>query len=837
MQAYEDAVRVLELHGLGTSTYDKEKDVSGFMKRKLYELSAAAREFLASLRVPSWFFALDGNAACLADSARPGNPPGNPPDSKGGDKDGQEDKEDGKDSKDDKDGKDDKKDGKENKKDGGDRKGVKKSDQESKKTRQQRQYAEILFNGSPEFSIGDIKALNAQVRAILAKTLHGQRDVRLKMLDRAKCIAVEGECSKKSCSSCEWRLLASLSLKPDGTSWLTVKCDGEHGEKSRPKGQKMWAPAEAAAIKTAHPNGALLSSRSVRAALADAGLDAHMAKLRLKQYVTRENRKRRGGKQCGQKPIVQELLESVKAWSDKQTTTFSTGPLDELRVVGAPDCGVGHAFFGWTCRGFLNHAVNPNKEPVCIVVDGKHKITNTGAVIATVSFLGKGDLGNTSFVHRSGQRVQVPLHTGTTRPILQAYMDAESTPNWIRLFELLCSVVKTECDYDLKPLVVQVQCDFNDAIEAARRKVFPNSRIARDYPHMMRAVHSTLTAKTHAELRGRIVSFIRATRFLPTLEIFSACWRAFLEELRDTAAKPARDYLVKEYLHVQQTENIKKFYGLREKRLVDCTDIFWADYWSGSLGMHPGSGTGSQTLEGFHSFWQSLLSRRTRQNPCNVLDMMQTLFREHWRSYMREDDKSGSSLWPKSPEPSFLNGTTPHRQGMSSAAEYWAHRHGNNHRFLERDNSAFWVMRSQASDTSASASAQVQRATAQHLVDLLHMSEAEVREALLNAKIVQMREGAPHVSISELSLLFDAHCVVMEGELPGRYCPKIHNRCTSKGRRLCTCSLFVQRAECPHVYFVAGLKEELDLNNMPEKRKPGRPRADAAKKKARYARK
>ena len=112
------------------------------------------------------------------------------------------------------------------------------------------------------------------------------------------------------------------------------------------------------------------------------------------------------------------------------------------------------------------------------------------------------------------------------------------------------------------------------------------------------------------------------------------------------------------------------------------------------------------------------------------------------------------------------------------------------------------------------------------------MSEAEAAEALENAKIIEKQEGAVHISISELNLLFEAHCVVVEGALPAQYGPKIHGRPTSQGRRLCTCGLFVQRAECPHVYFVAGLNDELDLNNVPEKRKPGRPKADAAGRKS-----
>ena len=211
---------------------------------------------------------------------------------------------------------------------------------------------------------------------------------------------------------------------------------------------------------------------------------------------------------------------------------------------------------------------------------------------------------------------------------------------------------------------------------------------------------------------------------------------------------------------------------------------------------------------------------------------MQKLFTDHWGSYMPGDGQPGSSLWPKSPEAAFLNGTALHRQGMSAAAEYWARRHGNNFCMIERDNSKFWVMRSQASDTATAAAAVVQHATAKHLVDLLHMSEAEVLGALENAKIIEKQEGAARISISELELLFEAHCVVVEGALPAQYCPKIHGRPTSKGRRLCTCGLFVQRAECPHVYFVAGLTDQLNLNNLLEKRKLGRPKADAAGRKS-----
>ena len=52
-----------------------------------------------------------------------------------------------------------------------------------------------------------------------------------------------------------------------------------------------------------------------------------------------------------------------------------------------------------------------------------------------------------------------------THPILQMYLDAESTADFVCFFELSCSVIKQECGYDPRPLLVQLQCDFSRARE------------------------------------------------------------------------------------------------------------------------------------------------------------------------------------------------------------------------------------------------------------------------------------------------------------------------------------------------------------------------------------
>ncbi|CAE7879128.1 unnamed protein product, partial [Symbiodinium microadriaticum] len=129
----------------------------------------------------------------------------------------------------------------------------------------------------------------------------------------------------------------------------------------------------------------------------------------------------------------------------------------------------------------------------------------------------------------------------------------------------------------------------------------------------------------------------------------------------------------------------------------------------------------------------------------------------------------------RSPEPSFVSGTSLHKVGQSSAAEYWMHRDCGNHCVVECKGTKFWIMRSQAADTAAPAQASIQPRTARRLVDMLYMSEAEARQSFLDSEImIRTESGGYRISISELELLFGAHAVVMEGPLPGEYCPKVY---------------------------------------------------------------
>lgn len=109
-------------------------------------------------------------------------------------------------------------------------------------------------------------------------------------------------------------------------------------------------------------------------------------------------------------------------------------------------------------------------------------------------------------------------------------MEAESAPNYVILFRTLCATVQEEFQVDLAPRVLQVQADFSDSIESAREEVFNYSRPAKDCPHMMCAAQSTLGKKTTPFWRQRVLNVLRATRHLPTVEIFSAAWATFFRK-------------------------------------------------------------------------------------------------------------------------------------------------------------------------------------------------------------------------------------------------------------------------------------------------------------------
>ena len=150
-------------------------------------------------------------------------------------------------------------------------------------------------------------------------------------------------------------------------------------------------------------------------------------------------------------------------------------------------------------------------------------------------------------------------------------------------------------------------------------------------------------------------------------------------------------------------------------------------------------------------------------------------------------------------------GDALHRLGQNSAVEYFAARKNSNVHHLEKKiaQTLFWVMRAQATEKIAAAQATVCKPLAEEIVHMLLSGGKDLKVALQKAKILETDKTK--ISTTNIELLFQCHCVVMEGELPATYFRRCFARRPFKARRICTCASFAQRGNCAHVWFVAAM--------------------------------
>ena len=512
------------------------------------------------------------------------------------------------------------------------------AESEPKVPKRHRAYKEILFTGSPPEAINDTKTFLQVIRQILGKTNAGDACVRFKEELGGKGRTISGACIADVCVGCTWKMLATVALDPKGIQQLEIKADGAHGSRTVHAGGRLWTDKERALLAAAFPGNKKLTVKEVRAAFEASKAPLRCTQEQLKQWITRQNRQKRGKPQQ-QTISVHEMKGAVERWAAEQPASFADATLTTLRLVGTPVFSAKQVCFAWSARGLLNHLRGLHeRQPLCLTVDGKQRVASSGGVVATIGIMAtSAEPRNTTLSREAdGKKMQLKLRTSTVQPILQAYMDAESNENWTWVFETGCDLVEAEFGYRLEDRVLQVQADFNDGIEHARRQVFPKSRPAYDYPHMMRAVHSSLSKKTTPALRQRVLRVIRVSRHLPTLELFSAVWDWFFAELRADGQKEVVDYLLKEYFREVPRAILGRMYELRSSPDTPAK-LWWADYWAGALGTHPGSATGTQTLEAFHSFWQRQIQDQVRANPTEILHTMQRLYDGVWKTWMQED--------------------------------------------------------------------------------------------------------------------------------------------------------------------------------------------------------
>jgi hypothetical protein len=177
----------------------------------------------------------------------------------------------------------------------------------------------------------------------------------------------------------------------------------------------------------AFPGDKRVTVKEVRAVFEANNAPLRCTEEQLKQWITRHNRAKRGQPQRAT-ISVQEMKAAVESWVEQQPATFADATLTTLRVVGAPIYSAKQVCFAWTARGFLNHLRGlPDEQPLCLTVDGKQRISTSGAVIATIGIMATSvePRNTTASRQNDGKKVQLKLKTSTVQPIMQAYIDSE----------------------------------------------------------------------------------------------------------------------------------------------------------------------------------------------------------------------------------------------------------------------------------------------------------------------------------------------------------------------------------------------------------------------------
>ena len=118
----------------------------------------------------------------------------------------------------------------------------------------------------------------------------------------------------------------------------------------------------------------------------------------------------------------------------------------------------------------------------------------------------------------------------------------------------------------------------------------------------------------------KLPSLFRITRSLPTIQLFDAILHIGFKWLQ-SVKKPAAEYLRNQYMVQVTSANLHK--------QMHCTAGTWgrshlwfAGYWSGIIGIYPGSASGTQTIESKRAQWQQELGKCTRVAPQKVFEAM-----------------------------------------------------------------------------------------------------------------------------------------------------------------------------------------------------------------------
>ena len=151
------------------------------------------------------------------------------------------------------------------------------------------------------------------------------------------------------------------------------------------------------------------------------------------------------------------------------------------------------------------------------------------------------------------------------------------------------------------------------------------------------------------------MDLLRGTSCLPTVERFDAVRRVAFHELAVVGETTTVAYLQKPYFFQTSVAKVRKAFGV-QAALTSDEQMWFAGHWCGVLGTYPGTASGSQTTEAFHSFWQGGTKVASRHRATCLLEVMQGLFRGEWQINFGLSEAAPLGLWPHAPDAALLSG-------------------------------------------------------------------------------------------------------------------------------------------------------------------------------------
>ncbi len=310
-------------------------------------------------------------------------------------------------------------------------------------------------------------------------------------------------------------------------------------------------------------------------------------------------------------------------------------------------------------------------------------------------------------------------------------------------------------------------------------------------------------------------------------------WQVVFSHLkRKQGESAAAEYLAKTFFKSIRPVNLQKMARTGDPAF-GAQSFYFAGFWSGCLGTHPGTASGTQTIESFHNVWQQHVHRASRRDVRLMLSELQRLYRDVWSRQHRWGQPSCYGMFPCTPNPMMLNSSRLRQAGRSPAVDFWDHRKlpnfaqvklGTGSLQIAPDHvTTFWVMHAQRTHDRPPAEIPVVQENANIICGIIAATGQELTHLLSRAGIVVGVAGSTEWSVNSARYheLLSRMAVVMDGELVRAHWPRLGRSLMETSSRcpyVCTCAAFGVYAECEHVLFVRALTNQgIDLRLLPKR--------------------